>query len=151
MIYKIVKYNMKGATLYTREEMPFLTEIDGKFYEEDGTEAYKNNSLFEYTSNPNKGAYSAKDERLPYYADVTEDVPAYLKIHAKTFYHCQLMTEKHGNYLQFWHEETKQVLRIAINSNYYTPTVAKIKKVATLTNKNKENGKLANRNSKQCF
>lgn len=121
MVYKIVKYNMKGATLYTKEEMPYLIEKDGKFYEDNGSLAFKTN-LWEYTTNPNKGAYSSKDERLPYYADVTEDLPAYLQIHAKTYYNCQLMTEKHGGYLQFWHEETKQVLRIAMNSHYYTPT-----------------------------
>ena len=120
MVYKIVKYNMKGAVLFTKELLQGYTFKDEKFYDEENKIAFKT-GLWSYTTNPNKGAYSCNERLLPYFADVTEDVPGYLKVNAETYNNCQLMTEKHGGYLQFWHEETKQVLRIAMNSHYYTP------------------------------
>lgn len=121
MVYEIRKYDMKGATFYTKKERPDMYEVNGKFYENGcSKEAFKSN-LWSYTTNPNKGAFSAYETLLPYFADVTEDIAPYYKIEPKTYRNCQLMTEKHGGYYQFWHEETKQVLRIAINSHYYQP------------------------------
>lgn len=58
---------------------------------------------------------------LPYKADVTQCIPGYLNIKSKTYKDCVLMTEKHGGYLQFFHPDTEKVLRIALNSNTYTP------------------------------
>ncbi len=120
MVYKIVEYNLKGATLYTKELMQGYTFKEGEFYDTENKIAFKNR-LWSYTTNPNKGAYNSEDRFLPYFANVTEDNPEYLKKFAKTYNNCQLMTEKHGGYLQFWHRESKQVLRIAINSHYYEP------------------------------
>ena len=58
---------------------------------------------------------------LPYFADVTADIPGYMNITPDTYKNCQLMTETHGAYLQFFDHKTETVLRIAINSNTYTP------------------------------
>ena len=124
MIYEIVKYDLIGATLYTKKERPDLRKEGDKFFDKDNREAFKTRH-WEYTDNPNKGAYNAEDRFLPYFADVVEDLPHSITKHGHKpteYKNCQLMVEKHGGYLQFWHEETKQVLRIALNSHNYTPT-----------------------------
>jgi hypothetical protein len=124
MVYEIVKYDLIGATFYTKKERPDLEKREDKFYIS-GTkeEAYKS-TLWFYSTNPNITPYSSEEKLLPYFACVTEDLPysaSRFGLTPKTYKNCQLMTEKHGSYLQFWHEETKQVLRIAINSHYYQP------------------------------
>jgi hypothetical protein len=58
---------------------------------------------------------------LPYFADVTEDLPGSVKFTPRTWTGCQLLTQKHGGYLEFYHHETEKTLRIAINSNGYEP------------------------------
>lgn len=120
MVYEIKKYNLKGATLYTKKERPDIIKKDDKYFNEDGSKAFES-TLWSYTTNPNDGAYSADDKYLPYFANVIEDIPLHYKFEPKAYNNCQLMTEKHGGYLQFWHEETQQVLRIAMNSHYYEP------------------------------
>lgn len=125
MIYKIIKFNLIGATFFTQEECPYIeariVDKREKFFEA-GTnrEAHKSN-LWEYSTTPKEGAFSSEEKFLPYFADVTEDLPGHFKFEPTTYKNCQLMVEKHGGYLQFWHEPTKQVLRIAMNSHYYTP------------------------------
>lgn len=111
--------------LYTCEEMPDLEMREDRgskrFYEK-GTniEAFRTH-LWSYAITPKVNAINPKERFMPYWADVTEDVSPKYKFKPTTYEGCQLMTEKHGGYLQFWHEPTKQVLRIAMNSHYYTP------------------------------
>lgn len=129
-VYEIVKYNLIGTVLFTCKERPDLeVRPDPKnpnqeiFVEKDtGREAMKSN-LWEYSTKPKAGAFDPDEKFLPYFAKVTEDVPQWVlkKNWQKTYDNCQLMTEKHGGYLQFWHEPTKQVLRIAMNSHIYEP------------------------------
>lgn len=123
MVYEIVKYNLKGATLYTKKERPDLEKREDKFYIKGTNEEAFQSSLWSYTTNPNNGAYSADEKFLPYFADVVEDLPHSVSkyMEPKTYTNCQLMVERHGSYLQFWHEDTKQILRIAMNSHYYNP------------------------------
>ena len=125
MIYEIVKFDLKGATLYTKKKRHDLYKGDDKkIYTNNTKEEAHKTHLWHYTDNPNQGAFDADDEFLPYFADVTEDLPNSVKKHGlepKTYKNCQLMTEKYGGYLQFWDKKTKQALRIAINSHYYNP------------------------------
>lgn len=124
-VYKIVKYELKGATFYTSEEMPELEEreLNGRkeYFYKGTNRMYIKSHLWELTTNPNPKAYSHLETFLPYFADVTQDLPSNLRFKPKTYYNCQLMSEKHGAYLQFYHKPTKQILRIAMNSHYYTP------------------------------
>ena len=127
-VYEIVKYNLIGTVLFTCKERPDLeVRPDPKnpnqeiFVEKDtGREAMKSN-LWEYSTNPKAGAFNPDEKFLPYFANVTEDISPRYKFKPTTYDNCQLMTEKHGGYLQFWHEPTKQVLRIAMNSHIYEP------------------------------
>jgi len=125
MVYEIVKYSLIGKDLFTCVERPDIEmrESNGeKRYYEKGTntEAFKSR-LWDYSTTPKAGAINPSEKFMPYFADVTEDLPGSVKLKPNTYKNCQLMTEKHGGYLQFWHEPTKQVLRIAMNSHYYTP------------------------------
>ena len=125
-VFEIVKYDLIGKVLYTSKERPDVEyrESNGlkRFYDSNGL--LTRSHLWEYTTTPQVNAISADEKFMPYFADVTEDLPGSATKHgleAMTYKNCQLMTEKHGGYLQFWHEPTKQVLRIALNSHYYTP------------------------------
>lgn len=125
-VYEVRKYNLKGKVFFTCQERPDLEmrEENGmKRYYNFGTnvEAFRSN-LWEYTTTPPKeNVVDSEEKFIPYFADVTEDISSHFKVKPKTYKNCQLMTETHGGYLQFWHEPTKQVLRIAMNSHYYTP------------------------------
>ncbi len=127
-VYEITKYNLIGTTLFTCKERP---DLEGKphikypnktgYYEKGtNTEAFASH-LWEYSTTPKANAINPEERFMPYFATVTEDVPNQYKFARKTYKNCQLLTEKHGGYLQFWHEPTKQVLRIAMNSHIYTP------------------------------
>jgi len=124
-VYEIKKYDLIGKTLYTCQERNDLEmrEVNKRqrFYEKGSNiEAFRSH-LWEYSTTPKENAISPKEKFMPYFADVTEDISKRYKFKPTTYKNCQLLTEKHGGYLQFWHEETKQVLRIAMNSHYYTP------------------------------
>ena len=130
MVYEIVKYDMIGKMLHTYEEKPNLEYRDtnsgsSKGYYVKGTinEQAQRDWRWDYSTSIPKDAFPHTDKFLPYFADVTEDIPAYLKRshNPQTWKGCQLMVEKHGGYLQFFHEPTGEVLRIAINSNTYRP------------------------------
>ena len=136
MIYEIFTFEMlgdkKNVVLHTHKLIPFdkIIEIKkdyhGKIYEVVGV---RNGEKI--TEKPVKLACASFSEKplglpsttkfLPYRATVTEDNPGYLKIKAKVYENCVLMAETYGGYKQFYHESTKQVLRIAMNSHYYTP------------------------------
>lgn len=128
MVYKIVTYEMKGKTLYTSEAHPELEMIEQykngpkRFVYKGLGGEYPQSRLWELTTQNKAGAVDASNEFLPYFADVTEDLPSSCKgLTPTTYKHCQLMTEKHGGYLQFYHIPSETILRIAINSHYYEP------------------------------
>ncbi|TXG76184.1 hypothetical protein E6Q11_05125 [Candidatus Dojkabacteria bacterium] len=70
-----------------------------------------------------KNAYEMTDDLLylPYFADVTEDLPSRCKFEPTTYKNCQLMVETNCGYKYFFHRETGENLIIAINSNTYEP------------------------------
>ncbi len=124
MVYKITTYNLIGKVLTTFEPLPNVRTDDSqrvrRFIEPDGTECYKTH-LWYYAEILLGNPISHTEKFLPYFADVTEDIARHYKVTPTTYKNCQLMTEKHGGYLQFFHKESNQVLRIALNSHYYTP------------------------------
>ena len=134
MIYRIIKFDLKGKVILTYEEMPHLRKQErghGQnpiFVDKDGHE-YMKSHLWTLTDILPKGAISeAENKFLPYFADVTEDLPGYMlhgpaAIKPKTYKNCQLLSEKHGGYMQFYDHATKETHRIAMNSNYYNPIV----------------------------
>lgn len=128
-VFEVIKYDLIGKALFTCKERPDLdyTEQHGKvrFVNKDGSDAMQSH-LWEYRVNPKEGAFNPEERFLPYFADVIEDLPGSIKLKPKRFKNCQLLTEKHGGYLQFWHEPTKQVLRIALNSHYYEPILKRV-------------------------
>lgn len=127
-IYIIRQYKMTDSTFYTHELLPIDDEITSIKYLDNGDVkevsysdcTYTANNYFSLSEKP-KG-YPYGNPYLPYAATVTEDLPGSAKgLKPKVYENCQLMSEKHGGYLQFWHEPTKQVLRIAMNSHIYSP------------------------------
>ena len=132
-VYKIVKFDLKGKVIYTYKlmsELEAVVEQDKynqsktKFYYKGTKREYGYSHLWELTTSiaSYKNIYNEdENEFLPYFADVTEDLPGWVKLEPKTYRNCQLMSEKHGGYLQFYHKPTKEVLRIAMNSNTYQP------------------------------
>lgn len=125
---------MIGALLFTYEPVYGIIEEkkdnNSIFYEEETrTKAF--NPGFPYfvlTSDLDKYAKKGKvipaNERfMPFIADVIEDLPGSCKMEPKTYHNCKLMVERHGSYYQFYHEETNQVLRIAMNSHYYRQAI----------------------------
>ncbi len=138
MVYKIVEYNLIGKKLHTFEEMPNLElkQREGgqsPIFVEKGTNREAMHShLWHYSATKKEGAFPHTDVFLPYFADVTEDLPGSCRYYTgsdgkrkertpKTYHNCQLLTQKHGGYLEFYHDRTKKTLRIAMNSNYYKP------------------------------
>ena len=124
-VFEIVKYNLIGKVLYTCKERPDIEyrESNGckRFYEKGTNTEAMNSHMWEYGTSPKVNAINPEEKFMPYWADVTEDISPRYKVTPTTYKGCQLMVEKHGGYLQFWHEPTKQVLRIAMNSHIYTP------------------------------
>ena len=115
--YLITTFDLIGKLLYTYQKVESETIEEVK-------RQYKNPRIF-VDVNP-KGLNIEEEKFFDYRADVTEDVyvSSLLKskgFKPKTYKNCILMTEKNGGYLQFYHEETEQILKIALNSHYYTP------------------------------
>lgn len=125
-VYEIAKYALIGVDLFTCIERPDLEmrEVNGqkKYFHKDGSGATVSH-LWGYSTIPKIGAIDPKTENfMPYTATVIEDLPSSCKgLTPKRYEGCKLMVEKHGGYLQFWHEPTKKILRIALNSHYYEP------------------------------
>jgi hypothetical protein len=145
-VYEIVKFDLKDAVLYTCKERPDLearedTENrynngrkDIRFYPKGSNVPVASNRYWELSTTPPK-VYISPDERfMPYFADVTEDLPSSYKrlLKPKTYKNCQLLSQKSGGYLEFYYKPTKQTLRIAMNSHTYEP-VANISKKAALS------------------
>lgn len=132
-VYKVVTFDLIGKKIYTFEELPELEpqENRGRIeYVFKGTNnRYPESHLWHLTTRPPMQSIPHTEKLLPYFADVTEDIPTSCRgLKAKTYKGCQLMSQKHGGYLQFLHEPTGEVLRIAINSNYYTPINLEVSK-----------------------
>jgi hypothetical protein len=131
MVYQIITYDLIDKKFYTCQEMPELEmrldQPNGRerFYYKGTNNKYPESHLWDLSTFPKKGAINPEVEQMmPYMADVTEDLPGSatkIGVKPKTWKGCQLMVEKHGGYLQFLHQPTGEVLRIAMNSNYYTP------------------------------
>lgn len=130
MIYEIQTYNLIGKIIQVFKERPEVKVIKGehgqkdKFVDEDGRNADISQITKLSTSKPSD-ALNVVDFPiyLPYFADVTEDLPRWATWEPKTRKGCQLLTQTHGSYLEFFHHESGETLRIALNSNYYTPVV----------------------------
>ena len=126
-VYQITKFNLIGKVIYTHKLMPELEEIidhnkRAVYVYKKTKDRYPEVRLWKMsTSLPSNSFNKDEYEFLPYFADVTEDLPSSVKLQPKTYKNCQLMTETHGGYLQFYHKETKQILRIAMNSHTYYP------------------------------
>jgi len=136
IVYQIRKYDMIGKVLHTFKEINFdddksvvfekphyktgeINFVEGFINGEKETLSF--NGYLNISFSKNKKGIPDTELFLPYTATVTEDLPAYLKFEPKVYKHCKLMVETHGSYMQFFHPESKTILRIAINSNYYEP------------------------------
>lgn len=123
-VFKIREYDMIGKKVYAYVDLGFIKKeyIEKKNGIIVKAGSHKENKNFGITlSNNLKGVDAEKNLFLPYFADVTEDVPAYYKFKPKVFKNCQLMIETRGNYNFFYHKKTDTKLLIAINSNFYQP------------------------------
>jgi len=127
-VYEIIEFDLIGTKLKTFKEVNYAEpRIEaGKtiFFDKETGRKIEHNNYFKLSTN-NEGAILRTEDPiqlLPYFADVTQDLPGSLKFEPRTYENCQLMAEKHGGYLQFFHKPTGEVLRIAMNSHYYHPT-----------------------------
>lgn len=126
-IFEIREFSLIGKTLYTfleRKDVVFdesrktfkdengLIEPNHHYKLVIGLETFKKQDLF-----------PAEIELLPYKAKVKQDLPTSVKkyLEPEEYLNCQLMSETHGGCLQFKNLDNGEVLRIAINSNIYTP------------------------------
>jgi len=129
-VFEIREFSLAGRTLYTyleREDIK-LDEVRKVFVDEDGI-VQKSNSYFFLTTDLSRfkkeDLFPSGTEFLPYKAKVIQDLPASVSKHMEPeeYPNCQLMGEKHGGYLQFKNLDNGEVLRIALNSNYYEPVL----------------------------
>ena len=134
-IYAITEYNLIGAKFKSHHLVDEIKDVKQIVYTADKQHikyvwGYSDGVLQRWDStnyyyiSDNPHGYDYNDGLLPFWADVTEDLPAgmiHRGIEPKKWYNCQLMTEKHGGYLQFKHHQTGEILRIAMNSNFYEP------------------------------
>ena len=131
MIYEIKTYDLIGKIIKTYKERPDLRLIKGEhgqkdyFVDEEGRkeDCIRPDTEYSDSLGTEGDRYKLEDVPvyLPYFADVTEDLPAKFKFEPKTYKNCQLLTQKHGGYLEFFHHESGETLRIAMNSNTYSP------------------------------
>lgn len=133
-IYSILTYNLMDnvsfQTYKSQGKYHIISERRnnyGPVFEcqvEDGSKVtFESNRYGVYSSNISPDMFNYEDKLLPYFADVKEDLPGWVakKVKAEVFENLQLMTEKHGGYLQFWDPVNQEAKRIAMNSNTYTP------------------------------
>jgi len=128
MVYTVKTYELIGKTIKVFTERPDIKVIKGehgekqRFVDSDGSEPITG-PLTTLTVHESEAGLMSKHfhTHLPYRADVTEYLPGGCKFEPKTYKNCQLLAETHGGYLQFFDWETKKTLRIAINSNTYSP------------------------------
>ncbi len=135
-VYQIIEFNLKGEKLFTYKLQPHLKEqeyedknwqLEKRYVDKvDGSIQKPVHGLFYYTTNLNKfpanKLFNANESMfLPYFADVTEDLPLSCNWKPRTYKNCQLLSQKHGSYLEFFDHKTQTTLRIAMNSNIYHP------------------------------
>jgi len=133
MVYEIITYDLIDKKIRLVKERPDLKTVSGQHGERDRiVNSEGEDAICGPRSKLSTNLGTAKDRLsadefpmfLPYFADVTEDLPSVsrkLNIIPDTYKHCQLMTETHGGYLQFFDHKTEKTLRIALNSNTYSP------------------------------
>lgn len=129
-VYEIREFDLVGEKMYTVLARPDVQVVDaekGIFKDENGIIPHNRhykliNGLMDCVG---MKLFSAENKFLPYFADVTQDIniPSALKgmLEPDTYKNCQLLAEKHGGCLQFFDHTTKEVHRIALNSNNYEP------------------------------
>jgi hypothetical protein len=122
--YKVTDHKGKEKIFHTYEAQPNVSVVDaakGIYMDGNYEVANKDLRVFQYDADLSnyKNLYSFNEKFLPFFADVTEDIPSQYTFKPKTYKSCQLLTEKHGNYMQFFDHESGKILRIAINSNTY--------------------------------
>ncbi|MEK6829825.1 MAG: hypothetical protein AABY15_06930 [Nanoarchaeota archaeon] len=127
-IYEIWTYVLIGKTLFTYKERPDLTIVDEErniFKDSDGMLQTGSHHYFKICIGldkfPKGSLFKDEEKYLPYFADVTEDLPSWATWEPKTWKGCQLLTEKPGGYLLFEHKDSGEILKIAMNSNTYEP------------------------------
>ncbi len=127
-IFAIRKYEMlNNVTLKSFESNDKHIIIEttknsyGLVFKTSKGEIFKSNHYVTYSLEKKEDMTDYNDQFLPYFADVKQDLPGSIKFEPEIYPNCQLMTEKHGGYLQFWDAKNKEVRRIALNSNIYIP------------------------------
>jgi hypothetical protein len=126
MIYEKKTYDLIGKVINVYHERPDLKVIEGKIVDENGNKPVTGPISTLTAVKPKDGELMAKHFHtyLPFFADVTQDLPtSSLKVGLipETYKNCQLLAETHGAYLQFFDWKTREIHRIAMNSNTYTP------------------------------
>jgi len=140
MVYEITEYSLIGKIINIFRERPDLKVVHGEhgqpdtYVDEDGVKVVQNfRSELTTRLEDYKGSKGGvvdllnADEFpifLPFFADVTADLPTSARkigVIPDTYKNCQLLTQKHGGYLEFFHHETETTHRIAMNSNTYKP------------------------------
>jgi hypothetical protein len=130
MIYEIKTYDLTNKKIRLVKKRPDLKVVNGtnnqrdRFVDDDGRDGICG-PRSKFTTSLVKSENTFTDEEcpkfLPYFADVTQDLPGSCKFEPEIYENCQLMTETNGTYLQFFNHDTDKVLKIAINSNIYSP------------------------------
>jgi len=134
MVYEVETFKLIGLTIFLYQKVDYLELVKEKNMPEKlintrvGKSVVKHPRRF-YVSNLKE--IKGKDiqvlnrednsDKLPYFADVTADIPGHFKFEPDTYKRCQLMSETHGGYLQFFDYKSRKVLRIALNSHIYSP------------------------------
>lgn len=129
-IYRIWTFILKGATFKVHDTNPsdLLDPVNLRYSGSVLLSATSANGeqvipsrYYEISTKPE--GYSEDQKLLPYFADVTEDIPgsAPKGMVPKAYKHCQLTTQKPGGYLVFLHHESGKELKIAMNSHIYEP------------------------------
>jgi len=137
MVYEVEKFALIGKTIYLYDEVDYLSLLKEKnapvklINDKTGGVVVKHSRRL-YIENlqelEGEGAKVLMRKHfhtyLPYFADVTQDLPTSsrkLGLIPETYKNCQLLAETHGGYLQFFDWKTREIHRIAMNSNTYTP------------------------------
>jgi len=122
--YKVTDHKGKEKVFHTYEPQSNVSVVDVAkgIYLEFGEKVFnKDLRIYQYTTDLSKfeNLYNFSVNFLPFFADVTQDLSPKYTFEPRRYKRCQLLTEKHGSYLQFFDHERGEVLRIAINSNTY--------------------------------
>lgn len=127
-LYLIREMKLQGAKFNVYNEI--ILDEDAKFVYKNGRLELVNDDGHIWTSNNYYKIFASplgydmdKVTHLPYFAKVIEDLPGSCKgLEPKVYERCQLTTQFPGGYLVFQDLESKQYLKIAMNSHYYEPT-----------------------------